>query len=131
MSGALTAGLEADLAANLPAEALIQADLDGLHAVATSLRVYSGVLAQGAAALRRVEADGWTGPAATAFHDRFRLEPPRWANAADAFTHGADAIEGYTTSITPARATAETARGTYQQYLAITSTGYADRTPPA
>ncbi|MDQ6896206.1 MAG: hypothetical protein M3171_06350, partial [Actinomycetota bacterium] len=110
-------GVELLLAAEGPVEALVPADLGGLHAATEALRFVATVLEVGGHALGRVEVTQWRGQASTAFAERIAVEPRRWQSAAEAFRTGAEAVERFSDDVVAARAVAAAAVEVYRRYM--------------
>jgi hypothetical protein len=110
-----------DLEAGLDAVELIPGNLELLYAIADVLEGLSKRLDGGASAMKRIDVDEWTGPAADAFHLMIDLEPKKWAKASDAMGAASDVLTRFTEDLQSARRQAWEARVLWQQGEAATS----------
>ena len=82
--------------------------------------------------LRAIDAGAhWWGPAARAFHEKFRYEPAKWYDAADALRRVAALLDRYTTTLRWARERAAEAVALWSAGQAATERAAASRPPPA
>jgi hypothetical protein len=86
---------------------LVPGDAGALTGIAASLRSRGDELALAGKGLQRIDtADGWSGPAADAFHEKFRGQPQKWIDAGNCFHGAATAIETYAKTLTWAQSRA-------------------------
>ena len=112
----MSAQLEAELASGAPPEVLIPGDLPGFALAGDTLRGHADLLEGTGDSLSQIEVTNWRGQASTGFRQVIQVEPGRWRTAADAFTAGAVALDGYCASLAPARELARQARVLYGRY---------------
>jgi hypothetical protein len=86
---------------------LIPGDAGALTGIAASLRSRGDELALAGKGLQRIDtSDGWSGPAADAFREKFHGQPEKWIDAGDCFHTAATAIETYAKTLTWAQSQA-------------------------
>jgi hypothetical protein len=99
---------------------LVPGDAGAVAATAEALRARGDALHQAGAGLQRIDTtDGWTGPAGDAFRAKFHGQPGKWLEAGDCFHQAAEALYGYTKTLTWAQ---EQAADAITQWNAAQST---------
>jgi len=80
---------------------LVPGDAGAVTAAARALRTRGDALHQAGAGLQRIDTtDGWSGPAGDAFRAKFHGQPGKWLEAGDCLHQAADALDGYTKTLT-------------------------------
>lgn len=80
--------------------------------------------------LRRVDVEGWTGRASTAFHNKWSNEPPRWITGGDALDGAAQALTGHADTVRWAQTQAAEAIQLWAQGEAATANAAGAGTDP-
>ena len=81
--------------------ALVPGDAASITGTARLLRARGDALHEAGSGLRRIDtSDGWSGAAADAFRAKFQGQPERWLEAGDCFHAAAEALAGYSTTLT-------------------------------
>ena len=89
-----------ELGQTTDARALVPGDPSALADLVWKLRAYGESLDTAGQGLRRIDTEaGWSGEAADAFHERYRAQPKRWLDAADAFSDAAGAVDTYASTL--------------------------------
>ena len=76
--------------------------------------------------LQSIDTGSWTGPAATAFHDKFSYEPGKWFTAGVSLDSGAGALESYAATLRWAQGQAGEAIERWDQAQAATGRAKAE-----
>lgn len=86
---------------------LVPGDPVALGGIAASLRSRGDELTLAGKGLQRIDtSDGWSGPAADAFREKFHGQPEKWIEAGDCFRNAATAIDGYAKTLSWAQSQA-------------------------
>jgi hypothetical protein len=101
---------------------LVPGDDGALTGIAASLRSRGDELAPAGKGLQRIDtSDGWSGPAADAFREKFHGQPGQWIEAGDSFHSAATAVETYARTLTWAQVQADEAIGQWNASQAATA----------
>jgi uncharacterized protein YukE len=115
-----------DLAAGLPVEELVPAEIETLHAKADRLMGLAELLDVGGDSLGRIDPGFWEGVAADAFFGIFDFEPREWHKGADAIRKAASALAHFAEDVQTARHRAEDAQRLWNEGEAATADAKAE-----
>lgn len=97
---------------------LIHGDVGAINGVLGHLGTFAAGFEQAGAALAAIDAGGWQGAGATAFHHEFDQHPKQWTNAADAMSSARTALSGYNETLSWAQKQAAEAIARYKEGVA-------------
>jgi hypothetical protein len=92
--------------------ALVPGDANSIYGTVSALRTYGDLLTVAGQGLQGIDtSEGWSGPAADAFHKVFDGQPSKWTQAGTAFHDAALAMDNYAPTLTWAQQQASVAIG--------------------